>query len=313
VAVHTLSDHFASFFRRLNPGQSFESQASSHYNTIKGLIEDGSGSAAELSPICVLQGSYRNSTAIYTINDIDLVTLCRLWQSDSGGGTGGRSYNRDEIFRIIASPLLADRRYASKVRYGASSMCIKVDLGIKVEILPVVFKGGTAEQSAEPFRLYRRETNHWEDGYARYHQGYLSQKNSNGRAAGNFIPMIKVLKHCRSLIGATAVSFHLECLLYSLPDHLFLGAPADYIPSVFGYIASTTATEWYSRRVMTPCGERDIFVGTEWQLESWVQFHALIVRWASIALWASQTQNKQDAIKGWQALLGAEYFPASVA
>jgi hypothetical protein len=36
-------------------------------------------------------------------------------------------------------------------------MCVKVDLGIKVEILPVVFKQGTNDWQAEPFRLYRPE------------------------------------------------------------------------------------------------------------------------------------------------------------
>src|ERR1700688_968866 len=104
MPVHQLSAHFTSLFRRLNPGTSFEETASSQYNTIKGLIEDRTGGAAALSPTCFLQGSYKQQTAIYTINDVDIVVLCNLWQPGSPGGFG-KSYGRDEIFRIIAAPL----------------------------------------------------------------------------------------------------------------------------------------------------------------------------------------------------------------
>lgn len=51
---------------------------------------------------------------------------------------------------------------------------IKVELGIKIEILPVVYKQGTIEPSAEPFRLFRPEAGEWQDGYARYHEGWLT-------------------------------------------------------------------------------------------------------------------------------------------
>src|SRR5262249_17683624 len=228
IVVQPLSKNFQFFFSRLNPGPSFEQKASSQHNTIRGLIEDRNGLAAQLEPVTFLQGSYRQQTAIYNINDVDIVVLCKLWYPGSGGG-GGRSYRRDDIFRIIAAPLLADMRYRDKVRYGQQSMCIKVDLGIQLEILPVVFKAGTYDAQREPFVLYRPERGVWEDGFGRYHQAHLSNKNAANRTQGNFIPMIKVLKHIRSLFGHEVVSFHIECLLYSLPDWVFWGGPADYI------------------------------------------------------------------------------------
>lgn len=156
MAVHPLSKNFQSLFSKLNPGSSFEQKASSEHNTIRGLIEDRDGLAAELVPVTFLQGSYRQKTAIYDINDVDIVALCKLWYPGNGIG-GGRSYRRDEIFRIIAAPLLADKRYRDKVRYGPQSMCIKLDLGIQVEILPVVFAAGNSDANQEPFVLYRPE------------------------------------------------------------------------------------------------------------------------------------------------------------
>ena len=197
MATEALSRNFSSFFGNLNPGASFEQVASSQYNTIKGLIESPQGLARELAPSCFLQGSYRHDTAIYTINDIDIVVLCQLWQPGSGGG---RSYGRDEIFQVIAAPLMNDQRYRGKVYYRSSSMCIKIDLGIKVEILPVVYKAGNNNPALEPFRLYRPSSAAWEDGYARLHRAFLSVKNAQDRTGGNFIPMIKVLKHLRSII-----------------------------------------------------------------------------------------------------------------
>jgi hypothetical protein len=68
-------------------------------------------------------------------------------------------------------------------------MCIKVDLGIKVEIMPVIFKFPPTDPNAEPFLLFRPRDGQWHDGYAREHQRWLSWKNA--RASNNFIPMIQ--------------------------------------------------------------------------------------------------------------------------
>jgi hypothetical protein len=313
MAIHSLSANFRSFFGRLNPGSSFEATASSQYNTIKGLIEDRRGPAAVLSPTCFLQGSYRQQTATYSINDVDIVALCELWYPAASGFGSGPVYYRDDIFRIIAAPLLADLRYRDKVRYRPGSMCIKVDLGIKVEILPVVFKQGTSNPQVEPFMLYRPEKAQWEDGYARYHQGYLSAKNSSDRTQGNFIPAIKVLKHIRSIFNHQAVSFHLECLLYSVTDSVFLGGPADSIASVLYYIASVTSAQWYQARWMTPCGDRDIFTPTEWGATDWSRFHELLSRCSKVAQDAIHTSIQSQAIADWQAILGNDFFPATTA
>ncbi len=311
MAVHSLSRHFQSFLGRLNPGSSFEQTASSQHNTIRGLIEDRNGPAAELLPTTFLQGSYRQQTAIYTINDVDIVALCNLSYPGSSGGSG-RSYSRDEIFRIVAAPLRADGRYRDKVRFGPQSTCIKIDLGIKVEILPVVFKAGTMDPDKEPFVLYRPESKRWEDGFARYHQGWLSVKNAANRTQGNFIPAIKVLKHIRSLYGLTAVSFHLECLLYFLADSFFLGGPADYLASVFHAIAAHKPEEWYRTTCMTPCGDRDIFTAAEWGTQGWWKFHEIISKCSTVAQEAITTSNESQAVDAWQAILGKEFFPARV-
>lgn len=311
MPVNTLSTNFSYFFMRLNPSPTFVQQASREHESIRSLIENPNGQASILSPKCFLQGSYKQDTAIYTINDVDLVVLCELWQPGSGG-TGGRSYNRDQIFDIIASPLKADGRYRDKIRYNNGSMCIKVDLGIKVEILPVVYKQGNNKHTQEPFRLYRPENNQWEDGYACYHQQWLTWKNKSEKTGGNFKPAIKIFKHLRSQYKLNAVSFHIESILFALPDSLFLGNPVEYITKILSYLAKWSADEWYQADIKTPCGERSIFSVSEWHTDSWYEFHKLVQLWSRCANLASSAQDVNEAIKLWQLLLGENYFPKQV-
>lgn len=311
MAVHALVDHFARFFTTLNPSATFERRASSEHHAITALIESRTGPAAALGPHCFLQGSYRQDTAIYTINDVDIVALCRAWFPGTPA-PGAVEWSRNDIFNAVASAIAADARYADKVHYGPTSTVIHVDLDIKVEVLPVVYRGGISDPNSEPFVLYRPERARWEAGYAREHQRQLSLKNSALLAGGKFKPMVKVLKHLRSLHGVEAVSFHLECLLYSLPPIVFIGGPADYITNVLTAIALRPADAWYQQLVMTPCGDRDIFTQDEWTYSSWVTFHGAVQRWLLAAGYATNAQSKADAIEAWRLVLGDNYFPRTV-
>ena len=306
MAIHALSRNFNYFFSRLNPSPSFAQKAASEHKTIVSLIENVNGPAGVLSPHCFLQGSYKQKTAIYTINDVDIVALCELWQP--GSGYGSRSWSRDEIFDTIASPLLNDWRFRDKVRYDNQSICIKVDLGIKVEILPVVHKVNSSDD--EPFRLYRPDKGEWVDGFARYHQGFLSWKNSE--AYSNFIPAVKVLKHLNSKFGLNVTSFYIECLLFSIPHSIFNGGPADYIAATLNHIASISASDWYNSHLETPCSDRDIFTDLEWKSDEWKIFHKLVTIWAESATLANQSQDRDYAIEFWKLLLGEEFFPREV-
>lgn len=307
MAVHSLSDNFASFFSRINPSPTWVTKASSQYNSIKDLLESAIGNVAQLKPKIFLQGSYGRDTAIYTINDLDIVALCDLWYPPAQG-VGGVGWSRDKIFDSLAEPLLNDGRYASKVVYGPQSMCIKMDLGIKVEILPAVFRRGNNDPNIEPFYLYRPDRGRWEEGVAKYHQFYLTEKNRHTN--GNFIPMVKVLKHIRSHFNSNAVSFHLECLLHKMKDQYFEGNPADYITEVISRIAIHNSAEWQSWDIETPCGDRKLFSDSEWKASDWAAFHLLLSKITPVLIEAVSTEDKHRAVQCWQAVLGDDFFPA---
>src|SRR5262249_10524515 len=97
---------------------------------------------------------------------------------------------------------------------------------------------------------------------------------------------------------------------FALPDHLFSGGPADYIPRVLVHLANASAADWYQTRVPTPCGERDIFTSSEWGLRDWQQFHEYVALWAKRAYLAAAAARRDSAIEAWQLLLGHDFFPA---
>jgi hypothetical protein len=262
MAIHALSRNFISFFDRLNPSKSSEQRASSQYNSLKALLEGDILLKSQLDPVCMLHGSYRWQTATHDINDIDIVLLCQglVLPANPLANIPGYGWPRNRIINAIELAIRGDGRYRSKlVPAKPTSMCVKLDLGIKVEILPAV-RNANLPVGAEPFYLWRPSSNQWELGYAERHREYLSYKNRprNQLTAvgtdGNFIPMIKVVKHLRDIAGLDAVSFHIETLLYQLADQLFLGPPAQYIPIVLRAITAQAADQWYNRTIITPCG-----------------------------------------------------------
>jgi len=312
MATYTLLDNFNTFFKCLNPSPSFEQVAAREYGAVTNCLLGWQGALHGLSPTIFLQGSYRQQTAIYTINDVDLVVLLMALHSASHP-TRIETWTRDRIFTTVAEPLLNSPVYKPKVRYNAGSMCVKLDLGIKIEILPVVKRMPDSKAEDEPFMLYRPQKRNWEVGFARRHQKLLTEKNASVRTAGNFKPMIKVLKHLRSLHNVDAVSFHIECLLYNLPDYLLVGYPADYIPAVLSHIAAMPASSWWRKGMPTPCGERDILTDAEWGWERWYRFHANVVTWAPKARAARDASDPSTAITRWKSLLGNSFFPAVLA
>jgi hypothetical protein len=322
MAVHVLSTNFASFFGSLNPSATSEQRASSQYNSLKSILEGNPSSKSQLDPVCMLQGSYGWQTATHDINDVDIVLLCRglFLPADPLAAAGGYGWSRDRIFGAIESAICADGRYTWKlVPAKPTSMCVKLDLGIKIEILPVVRNAELPVGETEPFYLWRPSTSQWQLGYARRHREYLSFKNrphnplAGTGTDGNFIPMVKVVKHLRDMAGLDAVSFHIETLLYYIANQRFLGSPAVYIPAVLRAITAQRADEWYGQRVMTPCGDRDIFTPTEWTRSSWNSFYEAASMWATLAEIAASNPDRGVAITWWKHLLGSDYFPALAA
>ena len=185
---HQLTKNFEAFFRRLNPSPSYVTIAASAHASIAALMENREGPAGDLQIRCFLQGSYRRNTAIYTINDVDIVALCSLAHKSSAN-----QETRNQIFKMIGDSIQIKQSYKDKVCYQENSICIKVLLsGIKIEILPAL-REKCQPHAYEPFYMFRpdeerRTSGVWRPAYARHHQELCTEKNRS--ANGLFIPMI---------------------------------------------------------------------------------------------------------------------------
>lgn len=321
---HHHTARFRHFFGRLNPSPTLTSQASSQYAGIKAALEGATELATDYRVTCFQHGSYGRDTATDNINDLDIVALCRGLEAPNPAAVPnllappGRQWFRGDIFTAFETALRQTRYRTALVPSKPTSLCVKLNLGIKVEILPAIMAPGVTDPSHEPFYIWRPEQNRWVPTYARHHQQWLSAANAapafanRNTADGRLIPMIKVMKRLRDNIGASAVSFHIETLLTKVPAAMYRGSPPTYISNILEFLANLNANVWNSQ-CLTPCGDRDIFHPNEWSLGSWQAFHEHIKLWASLATFAATERDERSSVQIWQSLLGNTYFPMEVA
>lgn len=298
-----LNSNFDSLMKKLNPTLAEESDASSRYNRAKKAVENNPDLKKSLDVFFKQQGSYDHETATRGINDIDIVAVCNRLAT----GGGGKSWSRDDMFSAIAAPLINEFG-ADNVKYNKNSMCIKVLGTPKIEILPVAKMSHKNTWQHEPFRLYRPENARWEEGFATKHREKMSDKNRNN---GNYIPMVKILKHLRDHHGIDqkdAVSFHLECLLYDISTRLFTGSLASCVADVLSQIGSKTSDIWYTDKLYTPCKDRNIFTDSEWSKHAWTTFHKNCKEWGYLATDAYEEEDAEKSLEKWRELFGYENF-----
>lgn len=311
MAKHKLTKHFVAFFKRINPSPTYNKIAARAHSQITALIEDKEGPAGDLGIKCFLQGSYRRDTAIHTINDVDVVALCRLSYTPAAS-----QRTRDQIFEMIAAAIATNKTYRDKVTYRKRSVCVKVLLeGIKIEVLPALRVKGKPFEN-EPFYMFRPNEDEsldgfWRPSFARHHQYLCTKKNVD--VNGLFVPMIKVLKHVRSidsyLSENDAVSFHIECLLYALKKSIYTGATCECIENVLKALAGFTPEKAKGSGVRSPCRDKILFDPDEWSISSYERFNEAVKKWYQIAADANEQEDRDKAIDGWKKLLGEDYFP----
>lgn len=261
VPTHKLSANFDAFFGRINPSPSYVSKAARAHASIRQLIENRDGPAGDLRIRSFIQGSYGRHTAIHSINDVDVVALCGLAYRQSANKA-----TRDQIFDLIGQAIRSDGKYAEKVVYSETSVCVKVILkDIKVEVLPALHVHDKPFEY-EPFCIFEPSNDsgatqgRWVRAFARRHQELVSEKND--QTNGIFVPMIKVLKHLRSvtvdLPDTAAPPFYLESLLYAVQNTVYAGAPCEYIEHVLRALAGFGLEQARDSGLRTPCRDKQL-------------------------------------------------------
>lgn len=207
-----------------------------------------------------LQGSYKNDTAIYDINDIDIVALCvknipQYWEN---------------IYDDIVAKISSAQQYKGKVSKG--NKCVKLILSNKnIDIVPAIRKNifpRTRNNLNEPIQIFNRANQQIVDNYPKTH--YANGTSKNQATNGNYKKCVRMLKnlinnHKKKDI---APSFYLECLIHNYTDQSFNGELITVFYNILHHIAYTADYNVYE----SVAKDKKIIQDTEWSL---IKFNAI--------------------------------------
>lgn len=214
----------------------------------------------ETDYLTLLQGSYKNDTALADMNDVDIVAIVRnppvtsFWSEVDWA----------RIFSTIESKLAGDSRYQGK--WKRHDKCITLDTGVNIDIVPAV-PGRDAD--VDPIEIYSWGRGRSRKNWPRIH--YENAAKKSAATSGTFKQAVRLFKNwarCHFGDQKVAPSYYFECLIYSLPDKLFTGELADVFVALsedilVRYGGGFSATYTLSR----VGGEGDLFTSAEWDID----------------------------------------------
>ncbi|MBL8680200.1 MAG: nucleotidyltransferase [Myxococcales bacterium] len=268
------------------PSESTVAQAKSLHQNVRTALGDGYAT--------LLQGSYKNDTSLWDMNDVDLVAVSSGVVSNAFGRvtTGGASVSWDEIFARIERTLQADRRYAGK--WQRKDKCIQLNTGVTIDIVPAIY---VTNPESDPVAIYsfreRRERRNWPRNH--YEAGAEKSRRTDG-AFKQTVRLFKAWRRAVSTDSKIAPSFYIECLLHAVPDNCFSNVGADAFMSVGREIVSWN---YQARPVLRPGGGDSIFTSVEWDAPQFKLFQQKLSNALGYVEDARRASNEQLAREAW--------------
>ncbi|MGB8295729.1 MAG: nucleotidyltransferase [Polyangia bacterium] len=245
------------------PAESTVSRAISLHQNVRDLLGQGPHET-------LLQGSYKNDTALAEMHDVDVlairndITRSRLPLF--------RSINWAAIFEEIEKRLEGDSRYAGK--WKRNDKCITLETGVHVDIVPAV---GAKDPARDPIIIHSFSANSEKENWPRCH--YENGAAKNTRCGANFKPTVRLFKRwvrCHFWPTKVAPSYYVECLLHSLPDACFSGDLAQNFLAIGKTILGRHDVDGGYSLTKLPRldGGGDLFTPDEWSRKLFVVFLA---------------------------------------
>lgn len=213
-----------------------------------------------------LQGSYRNSTNIRGNSDVDIVArlddsyhydISQLNQDDiarfnqrSSPATYTWEQFRDDVLTVL------QQRYG-KQNVISGSKCIKVLEGngrLPADVVPALnFRLYTefshySERFIEGIAFRSLKNGRWIINYPQQH--YQNGVAKQSRTDDNFKPSVRMFKNAREraislgfLTDQTAPSYFVQCLLYNVPNELFVNSRRQTYANVCNHLARCSDAE----------------------------------------------------------------------
>lgn len=241
----------------------------------------------------LLQGSYKNDTALWDMNDVDIVVAARsMFSSVHGGSTGGASITWDEIFGRIERTLDGDARYRG--RWTRQDKCIRVNTGVKVDVVPVVRVGSV---EVDPVAVYSFRSRTERLNWPRAH--YVNGAAKSRQTSGAYKQAVRLFKRwARSWFGdaKTAPSYYIESLVYAQVDACFTGDLAvDFI------VLATRMLQLSHGLHVLPrvAGAGNLLTPSEWDADRFGQFQATLGAALTVARASFAASTDDEARRCW--------------
>lgn len=283
---------FVAQYARVPSASTVERAVSIHQN-VRALLGD-------LDYSTFLQGSYKNDTALWDMNDVDIVAVSRgLVSSHFNGTTPTNGVSWEEIFGRIERKLQADARYQGKWTRG--DKCIRLNTGVKIDIVPAVQVGSI---ETDPVAIYsfeaRGERKNWPRGH--YDAGTAKSGRTNG-AYKQTVRLFKRWARCWFGTRKVAPSYYLECAVFAHPDADFTGdLERDFI-SVGAKLVHSPFSTTILRRLV---GDGDLLTAAEWDQLRFQEFQSTLQIALRHAVGAQAASSEQRAREMWVAAFNGQ-------
>lgn len=293
MASGYLSAEFVTRYAR-PPAETTISQAVSTHESVRDLLGD-------TEYVTLLQGSYKNSTALWDMNDVDIVAISKSLVSTHFTGTQvtNNGVPWADIFSRIEQKLQSDKRYQGKWTRG--DKCIRLNTGIRIDIVPAVRVG---EAIADPIAIYSfgavKERKNWPRGH--FDAGAAKSARTDG-AFKTTVRLFKRWSRCWFSDRKIAPSYYIENLIHSQPDSHFSGNLAQDFVTISGSIAQMR--HGYST-LPRLAGEGNLLSSEEWGAVQFQQFQQFLQRALPYAQAALSVYSESQARANWTAAFNGQ-------
>lgn len=231
-----------------------------------------------------LQGSYKNDTAISSINDIDIVAVRK-------NPIMSLLFRWEQVFDDLIYKIGSYHQYKNAISKGKK--CIKLNLSQKrIDIVPAIYSYENTNKFCEPIRIFNRETQLEVLNYPKthYENGCIKNRNTNQK----YKKCVRLLKNFikNNNIKHVAPSFYVECLIYSYPESWF---QEELILCFYKIVNHLCNAADFNFSFTTISGDKTVISDREWSINNFLQFRNFTRQKISYLLNALNSNNQLTA------------------
>ena len=292
MLVRCLPADFVARYAR-PPSETTISRAISTHQSVRELLGD-------LDYATLLQGSYKNDTALWDMNDVDIVAVSRdLVSSHFTGAIPTNGVPWATIFSRIEQKLQSDAWYRGK--WIREDKCVRLNTGIKIDIVPAVRIG---EADADPIAIYSFRSAQERKNWPRTHfdAGTTKSRRTNG-AFKQTVRLFKRWVRCWFSDSKIAPSYYIECLIHAQPDATFTGDLAGDFVSIAQRVGQLVHGISGLPRL---AGDGNLLSSGEWAQLPFQQFQQTLRAATTYAYAATIACSEQQARASWIAAFNGQ-------